>query len=125
MKTKVLIFLIFTISVFAIGTLITVLFNTAPTSRDVIALFYLALFASIFGVAFFINYGFNYLKFQALPSWNSTAGALRLSTVISVLGCVMLSVRSVKLLNWITFVILIILAVAAELILRRRSIKSS
>lgn len=121
MKTRVLLFLIFAIMVFALGTVVTVLFNTAPTSNDIVALFYISLFCTLFGITFFAVYSVSYLRLQALPDWQSTASALRLATVLAALISALLLIRSVNLLNAATFIILIILAVASELILRRRS----
>jgi|GEM_PF-1911798 len=123
MKTRVLLFLLFTITVFAIGTLVTVLFNTTPSSTGVVALFYTSFFATLFGLIFFSVYGLAYLRLQAIPNWQSTLTALRLGVVGSTLFSVLLAIRSVNLLNLATFIILVILAVAAELVMRKRSIQ--
>ncbi|QQG50108.1 MAG: hypothetical protein HZB70_00790 [Candidatus Berkelbacteria bacterium] len=122
MKTKVLLFLIFAVTIFALGTVVTVLFNTAPTSADVIALFYLALLVAVFGIIFFATYSFHYLKLQAIPSWQSTIGAMRLGLVGGLLIIALLAIRSVDYLNTATFIVLFLLAIATELILRKRTV---
>ena len=122
MKTRVLLFLFFTITIFALGTVISILFNTAPTSREIIALLYFALFTTIFGVVFFAVYSFHYLRQQAIPSWQSTLTAVRLGLVIGLLVDILLAIRSVNLLNTATFIILVLIAVAAELLLRKRTL---
>lgn len=122
MKTKVLLFIIFALSVFAIGTVITVLFNTAPTSADVIALFYVALLVTLFGLIFFSVYSFYYLRLQAIPSWQSTVSALRLGLVGALLAVAILAIRSINYLNTATFIVLCLLAVATELVLRKRTV---
>lgn len=121
MKTKVLLFLLFTLTAFAIGTVVTLLFNTAPTSKEIIALFYISLFATIFGLVFFTIYSFFYLRLQAIPPWLSTVSAIRLGVVTAGLITVLLAVRSVEMLNTATFVILVVLAGVAELLLRRKT----
>ncbi len=120
MKTRVLLFSIFTIVVFAIGTTIAVLFNTVPSNSEVIALFYLSLMLTIFGLIFFVTYLFAYLRAQALPGWNQTLSSLRLGAVTGLMIVVLLAIRSVNLLNIPTFIIVLILSIAAELILRRK-----
>jgi hypothetical protein len=122
MKTKALLFLIFAVTVFAFGTLITVLFNTAPIGTNVVALLYISLLTTLFGLIFFATYGFFYLRLQAMPSWQATATALRLGSLGATLLVLSLMIRSLNLLNSLTFLILIILTVATELMMRRRSL---
>jgi hypothetical protein len=124
MKTRVLLFIIFAVSVFAFGTLVTTLFNTAPIENEVIVMFYLALFVALFGLTFFITYGFYYLRLQATPNWQSTLFALRLGTIAGLLAVILLAIQSVNLLNAATFIILLVLSVVAELIMRRRTASS-
>lgn len=126
MKTRVLLFLLFVVTLFAAGTLVTVLFNTAPNTREVIALFYTALVCTVFGVIFFTSYGVAALRYQGLPDWHSTVAALRLGLVGGMFVGIMAAIQSVRLLNTATFIILVILAVAGELMLRKRlAIKKS
>lgn len=122
MKTRVLLFLLFVITLVAAGTLITVVFNSAPNTGEIIALFYLSLIGTIFGLVFFALYGFRALRFQAIPDWQSTLWALRMGAITGVLTAVMLAIRSVRLLNLATFIILIILALMSELMMRRRAL---
>ncbi len=120
MKTRVLLFFLFSVTVFAVGTLITVLFNTAPATSEVIALFYTSLLLTVFGLVFFLIYGLASLRFQAIPDWRTTTGAFRMSGITAVLTAVILGIQSVSLLNAATLIILVLLAAAAELLLRRK-----
>ena len=120
MKTRVLLFLLFVIVLSSAGTLVTVLFNTAPNTREVIGLFYLALIGTLFGLVFFPMYGFWALRFQGLPDWQTTLQALRVALIIGVLGAVALAIRSVELLNVATVIILVVLAIFVELMSRRK-----
>lgn len=120
MKTRVLLFLLFVVTLSSAGTLVTVLFNTVPNTREVIALFYTALALTIFGLVFFTAYGIAALRFQGLPDWHSTLAALRLGLVLGLFVVVMSAIQSVQLLNVATFIILIILAIAGDLMLRKR-----
>lgn len=120
MKTRALLFFLFTLSVFAIGTVITVLFNTVPTNTEVIALLYLSLFVAVFGAVFFTTYLFSYLRAQALPGWEQTLSSLRLGTVLGAMVITLLAIRSINLLNIPTFIIIVLLTFAAEIMLRRK-----
>jgi hypothetical protein len=122
MKTRVLLFILFVATLSAAGTLVTVLFNTAPNTREVIALFYTALMVTVFGLVFFTSYGVSALRFQGIPDWQSTVAAMRIGLVASVFLAILAAIQSVQLLNTATFIILIILAIAGELILRKRLI---
>lgn len=122
MKTRVLLFLLFVVTLSAAGTLVTVLFNTAPNTREVIALLYTAFLCTVFGLVFFTLYGISALRFQGIPDWHSTVAAMRIGLVTSIFFVVLLAIQSVQLLNTATFIILIILAIAGELMLRKRLI---
>ncbi len=120
MKTRVLLFLLFVATLIAGGTLVTVLFNTAPTTTEIILLFYCALTVVIFGLVFFTIYSLAALRFQGLPDWQSTVSALRIGVIAGIFSAVLLAIQSVSFLNLATFVIVLILALACELMLRRR-----
>lgn len=122
MKTRVLLFLVFVVTLSAAGTLITVLFNAAPNTREIVALLYAAMLCTVFGLVFFALYGVSALKFQGIPDWHSTVAAMRVGLVASIFFVVLLAIQSVQLLNTATFIILIILAIAGELMLRKRLI---
>lgn len=122
MKTKVLLFLIFAVGVFAFGTLITTLFNTVPSSNTVVAMFYVSFLITLFTVIFFISYGLYYLRLQSMPNWQSTLFSLRLGALSALVAAILLAIRSVNLLNAATIIILLLLAVAAELVMRRRKV---
>lgn len=120
MKTRVLLFILFVIVLVCAGTLVTVVFNSAPTTREVIALFYLSLIGTLFGLVFFPLYIFWSLRFQSLPDWQTTQFALRIGVITGVFAAVALAIRSVELLNAATVIILLVLAVFTELISRKR-----
>lgn len=122
MKTRVLLFLLFVTTLIAGGTLITVLFNTAPTTTEIILLFYCSLTTTVFGLVFFALYGLAALRFQGLPDWQSTISALRIGVIAGVFSAILLAIQSVSFLNLATFIIVLILALACELMLRRRLI---
>lgn len=120
MKTRVLLFLLFVIVIASAGTLITVIFNTAPNTREIVGLFYLSLIGTLFGLVFFPLYGFWALRFQAVPDWQTTLSALRIGLISGTFAAIALAIRSVELLNVATVIILIILSVFAELMSRKR-----
>ncbi len=120
MKTRVLLFLLFVVTLSAVGTLIALLFNSTPTTKEIIGLFYLALGATAFGLVFFALYGASALRLQAIPDWQSTLSALRIGLIAGVFIPILLAIQSVELLNVATFIILVLLAVASELMLRRK-----
>ncbi len=120
MKTKVLLFFLFALTLFAAGTLITLLFNVPPTGWQVLALFYGALFLLIFGLVFFTGYGVNRYRFQALPPWQQTATVSRYGILLGVLTVLCLLVSAYIGLSWPLFIVLLAFIACAELLWRRR-----
>lgn len=120
MKIKVLLFALFAISLFALGVLITTLFNTNPTSSDVLGLFYIALFVTLYGLVFYAMLIFAYLRHQAPAQISWVKSSLRLSGVVSLLMVGLLALQAQRLLNIATFLVLVVASVMLELMMRRR-----
>lgn len=100
----------------------TVLFNTTPADRSSVVLLYAALGLGLIGVVFFTQYITALLTGHSSGSlWQTILGQLRLSTIIAALVVVLLLLQASRLLNVASAVVLIVLAVMAELILRKRT----
>ena len=124
MKTKSLLFGLFTLTLFAIGSLVTVLFNTTPSTTDVILLFYVAYFLSVFGVVFFTLFLVSYSRNRSIPPWQSTLGNFRYAAVIGALTTILIVLNSYNLLSWPITIVVAIGLVVAELIWRRRGARA-
>lgn len=120
MKIKVLLFALFAISLFALGVLITTLFNTNPTSSDVLGLFYVALFVTLYGLVFYAMLILAYLRHQAPAQISWVKSNLRLSGVISLFAVAILALQAQRLLNFATFLVLVAASIMLELMMRRR-----
>lgn len=123
MKLKVLLFSIFSISLFSLGVLITTISNTAPTSLDVIGMFYVSLFFTLYGIIFFFLLCLAYLRLQAMPPVTQVISLIRLSGLVSLFVIGILAIQSLDLLNIATFLALLAAAVILELVMRRRVFK--
>jgi len=121
MRTRVLLFAVFTISLFALGVLITTIFNTAPGPFEVLTLFYISFFLTAFGAIFFTLYLRYYLTAPTvIPGWQQTAASFRIAVLISSLLSIMLALQASKLLNLGTVLVLVVAVVLLELVVRRR-----
>lgn len=120
MKTKALLFTLFAVTLFAVGTLVTVFFNTAPTTRDVIWLFYATFLISTFGLMFFGFFIAAYIKNRAIPAWQTTASCFRYAAILAVLFTVLITLNSHQVLNFASALVIIIALGLAELIWRRK-----
>lgn len=120
MRTKSLIFSIFTILLFALGLLITVIFNMVPDTTPVLVMFYASLFFSVFGLIFFTFYLVQYKQSETLPPWSRTVAALRWSFLTSLAAVILLMLKSVDLLNAATLAIIIVATFMGEVLLRRK-----
>ena len=121
MKTKSLLFGLFTITIFAFGVMVTVLFNTAPTSTDVIVLFFASLLLTLFGGIFFGLFFTNYLRFRATPPWQSTLMSFRWAAIVSALIVLVVSMKTYGLLTLPVIIIIAVALLLFELLWRRRS----
>lgn len=120
MRTRLLIFCMFSLTLFALATLITLIFNTAPVDYQIISAFYVSAVLSVFGLIFLAAYGFVYLRNQSLPSWRVTSTLFRFSFYAGLLSVMSLLLRSYKLLNFATLMVLITALFLAELFLKKR-----
>lgn len=121
MKTKILLFSVFTITLLAIGTVITVLFNTAPETKDVIWLFYTATFFFLSGLAFLVMYLVSYLRFRLTPAAQTIANSLRYSALFGLCVIALIALGANNSLNWLIGLIVIGAMVIADLLWRRRT----
>lgn len=123
MKSRVLVFIIFTISLFALGLLVTTLFNTSPTSLENVLMMYFSLFLTLVGLFFFINYGATYKRMATSPNLTSVWSMLKLALILDVLILTLIFLKSTQVLNAPTTIILMIVAVIVALITKKRWLK--
>jgi len=120
MKPKVLLFGIFTISLFAFGVLITTLFNSAPIATENIIMFYSSLFLSLLGIIFFINYLLVSNKTKTEPSLSTVWSILKLAVITDLLLILLIFLKSKEVLNTATAVTLTVIALIIALVTRKR-----
>jgi len=120
MKIKALLFVIFTISLFALGVLVTTLFNTAPATNDAVAMFYASLFIALFGIIFFLLLLFTRLQTQVSPGLAAIKMMLRLAAVFDALIIALLALRSNNVLSWPTAIVLFVVTIIIGVMLKRR-----
>jgi len=123
MKTKTLVFIVFTMMLCALATLLTVIFNTAPSTFESIVLFYAALSGSLFGLIFLGFYFVNYWKFSLTPPWQTTLLGIRIAVLTTLLVVASLLLQASHSLNLFVFAILVVALAILELIWRRRMLK--
>ena len=122
MKIKPLLFVIFTVSLFALGVLVTTLFNTAPTTTDAITMFFGSLFIALFGVITTILVLWLYLRTRVAVGVAALKSILRQSLIIDCFAIVLLTLKANDVLNWATSVTLAVVALIAALILVKRNV---
>lgn len=125
MRTKVLIFALFALTLIALGTLVTVIFNTAPATRDVIWLFYVSLWLTVFGLVFFGLFARNFTRNRTTPPWQSTLAAFRYSVVGATLASVLIALNANNLLTIPNALVVFLALGLAELTWRRRGSTAS
>lgn len=118
MKTKTILFGLFALTLFSVGTTITLLFNSAPTDRQLVSYFFLSLFISLFGAFFFIQLAISFFRFHATPPWQSTLNGGRYSILLSLFLTLSLLLRSYKLWNVATGIVLFAIVVILDLLWR-------
>lgn len=120
MKTKTLLFVIFTLMLFSLGILVTTLFNTTPNSADAIGMFYTSAFLFFFGVLFFGSYlGLRIVR-KIEPGASLILTILRSVFVLDLFLLSMMAMRGNKVLNWPSAIVLLLAAMVAVFVLRRR-----
>lgn len=122
MKVKPLLFVVFTVSLFALGVLVTTLFNTAPTTRDAVVMFYGSLFIALFGVVTLILVSWLYLRTRVAVGSTVLKSVLRQSLIIDGFAVVLLALKANNVLNWATSMTLAALTLIAALILVKRNV---
>ncbi|HUD20449.1 MAG TPA: hypothetical protein VMQ44_00025 [Candidatus Saccharimonadales bacterium] len=123
MKTRGLLFLAFALTLFAGATVITVLFNTPPSTTGIFVLFYVSLFLIAGGLLFLVLYFWQFFRFHAIPPWGQTAAVIRWSVLASAVITLALVLQSFRLLNYPTFFVLLAMAIVTEVFMRRSNIK--
>jgi len=121
MKTKVLLFSLFTVTLFALGATVTLLFNTSPETREVIWLFYTAYLLSVFGIVFFLLFIWNAIKFHATPPWQTTFSCVRYSLLFAILTSLLLILNANNVLSLPTGLVITAGLIIAELVWRRKA----
>lgn len=120
MRIKALLFVIFTVFLFALGVLVTTLFNTAPVTPDAVAMFYASLSLTLFGLIFFIIFIIVRLQTQIIPGLSAIKAMLRQSLVVDILAIAMLALKANNVLNWATAIVLTVVALIIGVVLKRR-----
>lgn len=122
MKTRILLFVIFAVSLFSLGLLLTVLFNSPPKGSNTLLLFYGSFALTITGLAFYAQYITSTITGRIQGSyWKTILDHLRIAIIVSGTVTIMTLLQANRLLNAATALILIFAAVVAELMLKRRS----
>ncbi len=120
MKTKALLFVIFTIFLFALGVLVTTLFNTAPVTLDAVAMLYASLGLTLYGLIFFIFIVVVRLQTQVTPGLSTIKSLLRLTFVVDALIIILLALRANEVLSWPTAIVLAVVAMIIGVVMKRR-----
>ena len=120
MKTRAILFIIFTVALFALGVLITTVFNAAPTGRDAMLMFYVSAALFLFGLIFFGLYFFWWIRRQTPPTGLAVGAIARASLVADLFLLLILALRAGDVLIWATALVLLVAAFILTLILRRR-----
>ncbi|MDP3993308.1 MAG: hypothetical protein Q8Q05_03815 [bacterium] len=120
MKTKALLFIIFTIFLFALGVLVTTLFNTAPVTLDAVAMLYASLGLTLYGLIFFILIVVVRLQTQVTPGLSTIKSILRLTFVVDALIISLLALKANDVLSWPTAIVLAVVAMIIGVVMKRR-----
>lgn len=123
MKSKILIFGLFSVTLFALATTITLLFNTSPDSPKIIVGFFSAIFLTLFGLLYIIFFGFQYLRYRSIAPWQSTLQNIRFSLIGAMTTVVLLLMSAYEIVTPATLIIVLIIAILTELVWRRRTAK--
>ncbi len=121
MKIKALLFVIFTIFLFALGVLVTTLFNASPVTPDAVAMLYVSLYLALFGLIFFFILINICLLTKVTPGPVTLKTICRLTLIIDLLLVALLALKAYNVLNWPTSIILALVALIIGVIFKRRS----
>lgn len=120
MRTRVLLFILFAMTLVSLGGLFAILFNTAPEGSNVLALFYASTFFLIFGLVFFVGYAINYYRYRALPPWQQTSAVFRYGAILGTLVVLNLLISVYVGYSTPLLIILIALGVFGEIVWRKK-----
>ena len=120
MRTKLIIFLIFTFSLASLGLLVTVIFNSPPSGMEVLTLFYSSLFVTLFGLIFFTSYIVQYWRLGGLPTWQQTSNSLHTGLIGSLVASILMLLEANDFLNAITAVVIVVGGAIVWLALKKR-----
>ena len=120
MKYKLALFSIFTISIFALGVLITTLFNTAPVATENVIMFYISLFLTFFGIIFFLLHLLARRKYGETMSMTILFSLVKTTIIIDLLLIILLFLQSKSVLNLPTAAVLAVAALIIIAINRKR-----
>ena len=120
MKIKALFFIIFTVTLFALGVLITTLFNTGPVTKDAVILFYASLFLVAFGTLFFTLLLVIYQRTGVIPGRTMSVAVIRGVLVFDFLIVALLALKAEDILTWPNALVLALATSISTVLLRRR-----
>jgi len=121
MKTKAIFFAVFAITLFSLGTTITLLFNSTPQSSDIVLFFFTSLLITLFGLFFFASLFWSFMRSRGVPAWQTTLTSGRYSLLLATFFVLALLLRSFRLWNIATGLVLLAAFIALELLWRRRA----
>lgn len=120
MKTRVIYFIIFTLTLCALGTVLTLLFNWQPKNAEIISAFFLSFFLLVGGGLFMILSLVSYWRYRTTPAWQSTLTSARWSILLAGFLSLALLLRSYRLWNLATGITLAVVFIVLDLLWRRR-----
>ena len=119
LRTKVLLFTIFAVTLSAFGLLVTTLFNSAPT-HQALWYFYSSGFLTLFGIAFYVLYLIAYFKFNITPDNQSLFSSLRYAFLVGLVVMLIIAIRANNALNWPIAAVILVAIVIVGLLWRRQ-----
>ena len=125
MKSRILLFSVFSLSLFAFAVLLTILFNTTPSHPEEIIAFFGSLLFVLFGFITFGFYIFSFYRSKTIPNWSDVLSYVKQSLVLSLGIVLIISLRAYKLINGPSLLILIAGLLIAQFLAKKVSIKST
>jgi len=120
MKARAALFIVFTLTLFAMGVLITTLFNTAPSTRDALPLFYVSALIFLFGLVFLSSFAFYWFRHRVIPVGLTLNLIIRLSIVTDLFVLALLALEASNVLSWATSLVLLVAAIIGMFIFRKK-----
>jgi len=119
MKSRATLFTVFSLSLFALATLITIVLNTSPNNPPEIFAFFISLVVALVGIFTFGLYGYGIMKTHSTPGWIEVAGYLKQAIILSIGVTIILALRSYKLINGQSLAILIVGLIIGSLLVKK------